>query len=406
MNVSASPNRVEVVDDMAQVTAGVGTDAATAAEPRWWRRWPEWAGYAAGAWSLAYGVLVLALYWALGSAGFPFGDGDPQSALSVLEGLRAEIGVPVIAALGLVGAAAAVAMARTRGRGAPRAALLAFAWIAAVGLTLVIPDYRVLMGVAYLPLFVVGAPFGWPPGSFFDWVTWPLVNQLLCIAGGLLWAAAAVAYGRRTRSACGHCGRTGTVAHWTAPDAAARWGRRAVYVAVAVPILYAATRWAWALGIPLGINEELLREAQATGAVWAGAGLATLAVGGAILTLGLVQRWGEIFPRWVPLLSRRRVPVWLAVVPASLVAVLVTNAGLMFVRMSALGTFSLGDSALTLGNGNWAAIAPELLWPVWGLALGAATLAYYYRRRGWCTYCGRPSAAGPNPMRPLPKGTP
>jgi hypothetical protein len=31
---------------------------------------------------------------------------------------------------------------------------------------------------------------------------------------------------------------------------------------------------------------------------------------------------------------------------------------------------------------NWAALAPKLLWPLWGAALGAATPAYYYRRRG------------------------
>lgn len=31
---------------------------------------------------------------------------------------------------------------------------------------------------------------------------------------------------------------------------------------------------------------------------------------------------------------------------------------------------------------DWAALAPELLWQVWGIALGAATLAYYLRRRG------------------------
>ena len=33
--------------------------------------------------------------------------------------------------------------------------------------------------------------------------------------------------------------------------------------------------------------------------------------------------------------------------------------------------------------------APELLWPLWGGALGAATLAYYYRRRGKCEHCSR-----------------
>src|SRR5829696_6889547 len=29
------------------------------------------------------------------------------------------------------------------------------------------------------------------------------------------------------------------------------------------------------------------------------------------------------------------------------------------------------------------------VWPLWGVALGAATLAYYYRRRGRCSHCGR-----------------
>jgi len=213
------------------------------------------------------------------------------------------------------------------------------------------------------------------------------VNQFVCIAGGLLWVAAAVTYGRRTRSACGNCGRTGSAANWTSPEAAARWGRWAVGVAVVVPVFYAATRWAWALGIPLGISEEFLREGQAVGLWWAGAGLATVALGGAILTLGLAQRWGGVFPRWIPFLSGRRVPIWLAVVPASLVAVIVTNAGLMFVRLTLLGT--LGGVFTFIGEGDWAALAPELLWPVWGVALAAVALAYYYRRRGRCVHCGR-----------------
>lgn len=32
---------------------------------------------------------------------------------------------------------------------------------------------------------------------------------------------------------------------------------------------------------------------------------------------------------------------------------------------------------------------PVLLFPLWGSALGAATLAYHYRRRGPCRRCGR-----------------
>ena len=352
-------------------------------------RWPGWIGYMAAAWSLMYGLL--GLYWALGGAGFPFGENDPGAALSVLGGVRAETGAPGIAALGLLGAVAAVAMARGRGRGTPRAMLLGFAWVAAAALALLIPDYRVLVAVAYAPIVLIGAPFGWPPGvGILDVFPWPVVNQFVCIGGGLVWAATAASYGRRSRGACGNCGRDDAGAGWTTPDSAARWGRWAAYVAVIIPVMYAATRWAWALGIPLGISEEFLREGQEVGGLWwAGAALATLAVGGAVLTLGLVRRWGEVFPRWIPFLGGRRVPIPLAAVPASLVAVLVTTAGLMFVRLTFAGRLGAILSEGVLGAQNWAALAPELLWPLWGAALGAATLAYYYRRRGRCNHCGR-----------------
>ena len=356
---------------------------------RWWRRWPGWIGYVAAAWSLAYGLL--GLYWTLGGAGFPFGKNDPGAALSILGGVRAGFGAPVIAALGLAGAVVAVVMARTRRqRGMLRVALLGFAWVAAATLTLAIPDYRVLVAVAYTPIVVIGAPFGWPPGvSILDVFPWPVVNQFICIGGGLLWAATAAAYGRRSRGACERCGRDDAGAGWTRPDSAARWGRWATYVAVIIPVLYAVTRWAWALGFPLGISEEFLHEGQEVGLWWAGAALATLAVGGAILTLGLVQRWGEVFPPWIPLLGGERVPIPLAVVPVSLVAVLVTTAGLMFVRLTVTGRLGAILGVGVLSAENWAALAPELLWPLWGAALGAATLAYYYRRRGKCEHCGR-----------------
>ena len=148
------------------------------------------------------------------------------------------------------------------------------------------------------------------------------------------------------------------------------------------------------MGFPLGISEKVLREGQEVGRWWAGAALATLAVGGAVLKLGLVQRWGEVFPRWMPFLLGNRVPIPLAVVPASLVTVLVTTAGLIFVRLTLTGRLGaiLGEGVLSAEN--WAALAPELLWPLWGAALGVATLAYYYRRRGKCEHCGRVSRAG------------
>lgn len=347
--------------------------------------WLEWAGYAALGWSLLYAAL--GLYWSLGGAGFPFGRGyDPQAALSILADVRPETAAPIIAALGVAGTAIAAAMVRGWGQGVVRLAILAFAWAAAATLVVLLPDYRLLMAAAYLPLFVLGAPFGWPPGNFFDVITWPIMNQVLCVAGGICWGAAAVAYQRRTGEGRSARGR-GSAGSWTTPAAAARWGRWATAVAVVIPLVYAGTRWAWALGIPLGISEAFFREGQEIGLWWAGAGLATVAIGGAVLTLGLVQRWGEVFPRWMPGIGGRRVPPALAIVPAAIVSVLVTSAGLMFVRLTLSG--AIGELFPFVGDENWAALAPELLWPFWGIALAMATLAYYYRRRAPCLPCGR-----------------
>jgi hypothetical protein len=350
--------------------------------PRWWH-WPQLARYAALVWSLLYGAL--GLYWTLGGAGFPFGKNDPEAHFfSILASVTQGTAAPVIAALGLLGALVAWTMARGRGRGALRRALLAFAWTLAIVLLVIVPDARVLVAAAYAPIVLIGAPFNWPPGDYLDALPWPVVNQFIAIAGGFAWGAAALLYQRRTRGACVYCGRTGEVNAWTAPAAAARWGKWATAVAALIPLVYAATRLAWALGIPLGLSQEFFERGQAEDTWLAGAALAAVAIAGSVLTLGLVQRWGERFPRWLPLVGGKRVPPALAIVPAAAVAAMVTAAGLMFGRRTALG---MGTFSLT--GGDWAALAPELLWPFWGAALGAATLAYYYRRRGRCPYCGR-----------------
>jgi hypothetical protein len=64
----------------------------------------------------------------------------------------------------------------------------------------------------------------------------------------------------------------------------------------------------------------------------------------------------------------------IAVVPASLVTVLVTTAGLTFVRLTLTGEIGafLGEEVLSAEN--WAVPAPELPWPVWGARSGDARL--------------------------------
>ena len=79
-------------------------------------------------------------------------------------------------------------------------------------------------------------------------------------------------------------------------------------------------------------------------------------------------------------------PVQLAVVPALVVSVAVTSAGFMFVRLAVLSGF--GD-AFPVGMADVAGWLPEMFWPVWGLALAAATYAYWLRRRGQVDGAGR-----------------
>jgi hypothetical protein len=99
----------------------------------------------------------------------------------------------------------------------------------------------------------------------------------------------------------------------------------------------------------------------------------------ALLTLGLVRPWGEVVPRWIPLLGGRRVRPAAAVVPALLGA-----AGLL-----GLCAWSLYAQYAGLGEGLDGSpfqdvllvvcYAPLLAWPP---LLAAVTIAYHRRRRG------------------------
>lgn len=326
-------------------------------------------GHAAALWALGYGVLGVA--WALGAPGYPWGaaDPDPDGALSVLAGTTPRFGW-WIAAFSLLTAVTALALTRSGSHRAP----VFLAWPIAALLVLVIPDSRLMMGVAYTPLLLVAPVFGWGLGgaTFADAWPWPVLNQLVCVLGGLLLTAAALA---RTR----HRQRRS----WFTPER----GRIAVYVAVAVPLVYCATRWAWALGIPLGVSEEFLAEGE-DGLWLAGAYLATFGAFGGVLTLGLTQRWGEVFPRWMFGLRGRRVPPLLAVIPAGAVSIIVTVAGLTYIRWTVAGRFAMAE---------WGAWLPECFWPIWGAALATATVAYHQRRTD--------DSASPYPPKPRPVRT-
>lgn len=107
---------------------------------------------------------------------------------------------------------------------------------------------------------------------------------------------------------------------------------------------------------------------------------------GSVLVFGLIGPWGERFPRWIPMLRGRRVPISLAVVPALAIAMTVTSAGLMFARVLCLDP----------DPGKLAMMGPGPLWPLWGAALTTAAMTYRIRRRAACTRC--------TPLHPDPVG--
>lgn len=351
------------------------------------RRWSSWIGYVVAAWSAVYGLF--GLWWAFGGGGFPFGTGDPElmaepemaAKVSLLGWATPEIAGPIIAAVGLTGAVVATLMARGVASPWGRRVLPACAWLLSFVLAVGIQDYRTLIVVAYTPIMAVAKVLDiWPNGTgWADLFLAPRLNLLLCLIAGIGWALTAISYRRRITEGCNTCGRSSA----DESHPLDRWGRPAVWIAVASPVLYFVTRWAWALGFSLGIDPVAYQEAREQGLWIAGAALASLGIGGAVLTLGLVQRWGEVFPHWMIGLSGRRVPPMLAVVPAIFVSVLVTATSTMYMRIVIIDGIT---------PETWPLSLPEVFFSVWGIALFVATMAYYRRRRGICEECGLGSA--------------
>ncbi len=362
------------------------------------RGWQRWAPYAAVAWSLAYGAL--GLYWAITGRGFPYTPGPASNITGAMVGrFGLVVAWAVVIAAGFPAAAMGMLMLRhqnglrqsagARGVRAFRPLLIAAGGLLAGVLLLGMMDVNLLAMLGYTPYgiyaLVTGAEFG--PAFLRGLIEWPLLHQVLCLVGGFLWLMATIGYVRRSGDACPVCGRRDGPEGWTSPDRAARWGRIAVYVAIAVPVVYAINRYAFALGIPMGISEAYLRFGQERGMWTMGAFMASFGLVGAVLTLGLVQRWGEVVPRWMLGLAGRRVPIALALVPASIVSVLFVVGGIAMWS----GYAQAVAQTLTGGAENLDILGelPTMLFPVWGVALAIATLGYYYRRRGPCATCGR-----------------
>ncbi|MEV5238943.1 hypothetical protein AB0K89_07500 [Streptomyces cinnamoneus] len=116
--------------------------------------------------------------------------------------------------------------------------------------------------------------------------------------------------------------------------------------------------------------------------------LSVLSEAFAFTAFGLIARWGEVFPRWVPVLRGRRVPPVAALVPAGIGAATLTFLWTTLAVVSQLlGTTIRGDDLpadFPSEVGGWRSAwfyvcyAPLLLW---GPLLAVLTVAYARRRR-------------------------
>ncbi len=357
------------------------------------RGWERWTPYAAVAWSILYAILGLS--WAVGGQGFPYNPTPVPDAMGPLLGRFGPVeGWITVIAAGLPAVAVGMAMLRGVRSRAMRTLLIATGGLLAGVLLFLQTGLSLLVNFGYIPYaaysLVTGAALG--QRYLAGLGQWTTIHQVLCLAGGFLWLAATVSYARRSGEGCLACGRSDRPEGWTSPERAARWGGTAVIVSMVAPVFYAVTRYAWALGFPLGMSEAALHSGQESEMWVSGLFLANFGLVGMVLSLGLVQRWGEVFPRWMAGLAGRRVPIALAVIPAALVSVLLIVGGAaIWSSLSQMGANlqATGPTGFELYWEIFIQLGPTMLFPLWGAALAVATLGYYFRRRGPCKVCGR-----------------
>ncbi|MGP4029832.1 hypothetical protein [Actinomadura sp. 3N407] len=137
-----------------------------------------------------------------------------------------------------------------------------------------------------------------------------------------------------------------------------------------------------------------------TGGIWEQiyvlAVLPSVQLGLALLTIGLVRPWGEVFPRWIPALGGRRVPVSLAVSVAVTGALVIAAICLQTVFVPPVPQEDLPPGCRLLGWDTLRWYLPMVLWPPLLLAV-----TWHYRQRRRCEEARTPSPVGSPGETPL-----
>lgn len=166
-----------------------------------------------------------------------------------------------------------------------------------------------------------------------------------------------------------------------------RWTVRTAHLITVILLPSGLWRAAVAFGLTMGISNAAGVDAS-LGFVpgWQAVailGLTALSEGVGLLSLGLVRPWGEVFPRWIPVIGGRRVPPVGATVLAATGAVALTAIWTFAtVNFFVLTVFGPPGRGFAFVNGWWEALLILCYLPLllWGPLLLALTWAYYRRR--------------------------
>lgn len=163
----------------------------------------------------------------------------------------------------------------------------------------------------------------------------------------------------------------------------AGWVSWITRVAIVAPLPYSLSRLLWAVGIPVGIHQDALRnDLQSPG--WGSIGmlvLILLAEGTSIYTHLFVGSRRPDVPAWIPFLGGRRVRPLLVIAPLLTPIWILSSFNYWTLPYIADGFAMPGEVGEDLPPWSfWLQVAT--FW-VWGVALAIATARYWYDTRGW-----------------------
>ncbi|MFC0274972.1 hypothetical protein ACFFIX_27100 [Metabacillus herbersteinensis] len=108
----------------------------------------------------------------------------------------------------------------------------------------------------------------------------------------------------------------------------------------------------------------------------------------ALLSLALVQKWGRIFPRWVPFFAGKKIPRFILITGGWVAACLTVPMGFLAIFGYLMQAIGLADGPVSFDGTGLMVFIVYGEWLLLGIALGGATLAYQHQTRVKCVKCG------------------